>query len=54
MKADGTEGVSSVPDRGNHMHDFRVQRMENMAEWYHILGLGKTASRNRKPSATVL
>lgn len=54
MKADGTEGVSSVPGRGNHMHDSGVQRMENMAEWYYILGLGKTTSRDRKPSATVL
>lgn len=54
MKAEGTEGVNSVPGRGNHVHDSGVQRMENMAESYHILGLGKTASRDRKPSATVL
>lgn len=36
------------------MHKSRVQRMENLEGWYDVLGLGKTASRDRKLSASML
>lgn len=36
------------------MHESKVQRMENLEEWYDVLGLDKTVARDRKTGAMVV
>lgn len=49
----GAEGVS-VSGRRYLIHESKVQRTENLEEWYDVLGLDKTASRGRKSGAVVV
>lgn len=56
MKDESRQGAEGVRVSGGRylIHESKVQRMENLEEWYDVLGLDKTASRDRKSGAVVV
>lgn len=56
LKDESRQGAEGVSVSGGRylIHEAKVQRTENLEEWYDVLGLDKAASRGRKSGAVVV